>query len=229
VHPRPKNGIGESMTQRPFAAMTLLVLAACDPPDSSPCDAPVRSAGSPAALFDGATLTGWDGDPAVWSVQNGNIVGKTASGKVAQNTFLIYRGGELSDFLLTAEVMLPAGGNSGIQYRSTVVDAGQWIVAGYQADIADNGWGNVYEERLGRNHLAYASQACRDAAKIGGWNTYEITANGCRISQRLNGVHCADFGEGAADRPKAGVIALQYHAPGGFEVRARNVVLAPLQ
>ncbi|HEX4611675.1 MAG TPA: PVC-type heme-binding CxxCH protein, partial [Urbifossiella sp.] len=38
-------------------------------------------------FFNGKDLTGWDGDAAVWSVQKGEIVGKTATG-LKRNTFL---------------------------------------------------------------------------------------------------------------------------------------------
>jgi hypothetical protein len=39
--------------------------------------------------------------------------------------------------VLRAEIWVEAGGNSGIQYRSTVTDADTWVVGGYQADAAD--------------------------------------------------------------------------------------------
>ncbi len=31
---------------------------------------------APVSLFDGKTLTGWDGDPKVWRVEDGAIVGR---------------------------------------------------------------------------------------------------------------------------------------------------------
>src|SRR5262249_35837853 len=38
-------------------------------------------------FFNGKDLSGWDGDKDVWSVENGEIVGKTATG-LKKNTFL---------------------------------------------------------------------------------------------------------------------------------------------
>ena len=38
-------------------------------------------------FFNGKDLTGWDGDPKLWTVENGEIVGKTAPG-IKQNEFL---------------------------------------------------------------------------------------------------------------------------------------------
>ena len=207
-----------------------LALSACeaDPEDSAPCDAePAPALGAPVDLFDGATLTGWDGDPIVWRVEDGELVGSATPYTVAHNTFLIATSRTYADFVLTAEVQLVGGrGNTGIQYRSTILDASEWIVGGYQADATDGRWGSIYEERLGRSDLVYTSEACLDAARPDDWNRYEITAIGCRLTHRLNGVLCAEFGEGDPSRPRAGHIALQYHAPGGFEVRYRAIQVA---
>ena len=38
-------------------------------------------------LFDGKTLTGWEGDPKVWRVENGEIVGGSMQGN-PRNEFL---------------------------------------------------------------------------------------------------------------------------------------------
>ncbi|QDV24494.1 3-keto-disaccharide hydrolase [Aureliella helgolandensis] len=84
-------------------------------------------------LFDGKTLTGWDGDPRFWKVQDGVIVGETTAENPAEkNTFLIHRGGEYGDFELRLLYQVE-GFNSGVQYRS--VDQGSWSVAGYQCDF----------------------------------------------------------------------------------------------
>jgi len=71
-----------------------------------------------------------------------------------------------------------------------------------------------------------ASDACEDAARPGDWNDLEIIALGCHITHRLNGVLCGEFGEDDPTRPTSGVVALQYHEPGGFrlEYRALSVV-----
>ena len=40
-------------------------------------------------LFNGKDLTGWDGDPALWKVENGIIIGTNASPEaMANNSFL---------------------------------------------------------------------------------------------------------------------------------------------
>ena len=51
-------------------------------------------------LFNGKDLTGWEGSSEVWSVENGEIVGKAPQKK---NQF-IFNKQELTDFRLTLEI-----------------------------------------------------------------------------------------------------------------------------
>ncbi|HVY91845.1 MAG TPA: DUF1080 domain-containing protein [Bryobacteraceae bacterium] len=70
-------------------------------------------------IFDGTSLKGWDGDPNVWKVEDGAIVGHSPAEKPVGTTFIIWRGGEPGDFDLKAEVKAEgSGANTGIQYRS---------------------------------------------------------------------------------------------------------------
>src|SRR5215471_17701323 len=58
-------------------------------------------------IFNGKSLTGWDGDPIFWRVENGAIVGQTGTDKQPkQNTFLIWRGGRPADFELKLDFKL---------------------------------------------------------------------------------------------------------------------------
>ncbi len=67
-------------------------------------------------FFNGRDLTGWDGDPKLWKVEDGEIVGKTTG--LARNEFL-RSDLALADFRLTVQVKLVKNeGNSGIQFRS---------------------------------------------------------------------------------------------------------------
>ena len=102
-------------------------------------------------IFDGTTLTNWDGDPAFWRVEGGAIVGETTAEKpLGENTFLIYRGGEPDNFELKLEFKMNST-NSGVQYRSRQLTGavGKWVLCGYQADIDFNNsyTGMLYEER----------------------------------------------------------------------------------
>ncbi|MCX6618885.1 MAG: DUF1080 domain-containing protein, partial [Acidobacteria bacterium] len=93
-------------------------------------------------LFNGKDLTGWEGLPGFWSVEDGAITGKTtADHQPPANTFLVWKGGEVSDFELSFKVKLTGNNdkgwaNSGVQFRSKLMDPQTFVVGGYQADIA---------------------------------------------------------------------------------------------
>jgi len=70
-------------------------------------------------IFDGRTLNGWDGDPAVWRVEHGAIVAVRPAGKPTNNSYLVYRKTKAKDFDLRLEIKAPTGG-SGVQYRSRI-------------------------------------------------------------------------------------------------------------
>jgi hypothetical protein len=182
-------------------------------------------------LFDGNSLDGWDGDPQLWSVRDGSIVGSSDSHPVDTNTFLIYRK-SFDNFVLRLEVRL-RNGNSGIQFRSEHVPGPGWIVRGYQADFSDAGersaWGNFYEERgRGRSLMATQDEGWRRAKDIvrhREWNRYEIRAEGNRVRLTLNGK--VTF-EGTDDRTKAGIVAIQLHAGPAMQVECRSIRIKPL-
>jgi hypothetical protein len=71
-------------------------------------------------IFDGKTLEGWDGNPAVWKVENGAITAESTAERRVASTFLIWRGGEPSDFELKLEIKADTDIHSGVFYRGTV-------------------------------------------------------------------------------------------------------------
>ncbi len=100
------------------------------------------------SLFDGRTLQGWDGQPGIWSVEDGAIVGVSTPEHRAGNTFLVLRNVTANDFDLKLEIKVEQGGGSGIQYRSsTGIPPGRtagkgeppldprWVMIGPQADF----------------------------------------------------------------------------------------------
>ncbi len=111
-------------------------------------------------IFDGKTLTGWDGDPTYWRVENGKLVGEiTPTTLLKTNSFIIWRGGQPGDFELMGEFMITQDGNSGINYRSDQLPDVPFALRGYQADIDGKNryTGQNYEERK-RTTLAYRGQ-----------------------------------------------------------------------
>ena len=69
-------------------------------------------------IFDGKTLNNWVGDPAIWRVEDGAIVGESTKEKPVSNSYISFRGFEAKDFDLKLEIKVQNGGGSGIQYRS---------------------------------------------------------------------------------------------------------------
>ena len=107
------------------------------------------------SLFNGKDLAGWEGNPEFWSARNGVIVGQTTPEKVTKgNTFLVYKDSQPENFELRLSFRLTAQNdknqaNSGVQYRSRVIDPAAFVVGGYQADIDSTGKyaGMLYEEK----------------------------------------------------------------------------------
>lgn len=139
-------------------------------------------------IFDGKTLNGWEGDSVHWRAENGHIVGEvTPENLLKTNTFLIWQGDQPADFELTCEFKITSGGNSGINYRSVMVDNVPHALKGYQADIdgANRYTGQNYEER-GRTTLAYrgqittipqATDSLKDGVKNNAWTPAVVSGS----------------------------------------------------
>ena len=70
------------------------------------------------SLFDGETLNGWVGDTRYWSVKDGAIYVEPTCEKPTGTIYLIWKGGEPSDFMLKFESKGTLNVNGGVQYRS---------------------------------------------------------------------------------------------------------------
>ena len=102
-------------------------------------------------------------------------------------------------------------GNSGVQYRSKSYP--DFVVKGYQADIADNMFmGILYEEGGSRGILVNVKSAeVAEHIHKDDWNEYVITADGPHITQVLNGFTTVDYTEKSEQGATDGIIALQLH------------------
>jgi hypothetical protein len=202
------------------------------------------------SLFDGKTLEGWDGDPQLWSVEDGAITGKTTpETKLKQNSFIIYRGGEVANFELELEYRIVEG-NSGIQYRSFEVPDKKWSIGGYQADFEakDTYSGILYGERFrgilaGRGQLTeltrrdgkfnktvvtqFADSAeIQKSIKKEDWNNYKIIASGHRFQHFINDIKTSECVDNDLEQRRAsGVLALQIHVGPPMIVQFRNIRL----
>ena len=111
-------------------------------------------------IFDGKSLDNWEGDTAYWRASNGVLIGEvTPETPLESNTFIIWQGGQPSDFELKLEFRIAEAGNSGINYRSERLDTIPYALKGYQADIDGKNTytGQNYEERK-RTTLAYRGE-----------------------------------------------------------------------
>ncbi len=178
------------------------------------------------SLFDGQTLAGWSGDPQLWRVEAGEIVGSTDGVTLTQNSYLAHER-SFGDFVLRAQWKL-RNHNSGIQFRNETLPS--FTTRGYQGDIADlkNGtMGILYEER-GRGFVsAMAIPGVYDHVDLTDWNDYEVRAVGHHITLTINDFVAVDL----TDPSGAGVgfFALQLHVGEPMEVRYRNLRVEELQ
>jgi hypothetical protein len=207
-------------------------------------------------LFNGKDLTGWDGLPGVWSVEDGAITGRTtAQGQLDVNTCLIWSGGVVADFELTCQVRI-SGGNSGIQYRSRPVDPAKFTVGGYQADLEPKSsfTGTLYESS-GRNVLGGqgkktvidpgggpmvqatprlvgalpAMDSVNAAVRSGAWFEYRIVAVGRHLQHFINGIQTTDVTDNSGFGATAGLIAFELHKGPPTNVQFKQIVLKRLQ
>ena len=215
-------------------ALLLTTHARADAPPPAPADAK--------PLFDGKTLTGWDGDPRLWSVKDGAIRGETngTDKKASSNTFLILKDQTFGDFDLRLSFRCNASNNSGIQYRSEHLPPNKdnrWVMKGYQHEIRNeiklpSVSGFLYDERGKRGRMCLVGekatwendkknvtgtlldQAGYDKAmKIDDWNEVVIIAKGNTIKHYLNGVQLLEFTDKDPQLAlKSGLLGLQLHA-----------------
>ena len=170
-------------------------------------------------LFNGKDLSGWIGDPKLWSVENGELVGKSPGLK--HNEFLR---SELAaeNFRLSLKVKLtPNKENSGIQFRSEPAANGE--MKGPQADVGAGWWGKLYEE-LGRGLLA--KEGGEKFVKPEEWNDYLLEAVDGHIRISINGNLCTDYKDDQLAR--RGLFAFQLHSGGPLEVRFKEIKLEVL-
>jgi len=239
---------------RPMLCCALAVALVASGLAGAPAAAAEPDAEGFVPIFNGKDMTGWDGNPDLWSVKEGAIRGE--QGKRRGNTFCIWRGGLIEDCELRISFRV-GGGNSGIQYRS--VDCGKWVVGGYQAEVCNSpAVGFLYGER-GRGSLVRIGQkvvisedgkkevvgTLPDAKKASwasykkqDWNHYRIICQGNHIVQYLNGIQTIDLVDNQLEDPAGkpdlkkgrlkGILALQLHGGGPMWVEFKDIKIKAL-
>jgi hypothetical protein len=225
---------------------------------NGPQTAPAESA-EMRPIFNSKDLTGWDGDPRLWSVKDGAIRGETTAENPANgNTFLIWKGGRTKDFELRLSFRCNATNNSGIQYRSRHVTEGvrnKWVVRGYQHEIRNeitlpSVAGFIYDEGGKRGRMCLVGEKAvwkadgekevtgtlidqegfQKLFKLDDWNDVVIVAKGNHIQHYLNNRLIVDFTD---DDPQLalrdGILALQLHAGAPMWVEFKNLRIRDLE
>jgi hypothetical protein len=208
------------------------------------------------SLFDGKTLDGWEGNPAIWSVEDSCITGVTGEKEspnfLTYNQFLISKEKFQGNFVLEFDIKLSAKGNSGLQYHSSVNadPAKPYSVSGYQGDFDGSATysGIVYGEnfrgilaqrgtisQIGDDHrpkevTRFAdNEELKSKIKIEDWNTYQITFNDYVIVHKINGVLTSILVDNDKEvRCNEGVLAIQAHVGPPMKVQIKNIRIKKL-
>jgi hypothetical protein len=208
-------------------------------------------------LFDGRTLNGWEGDPEVFRVVDGAIVGGSLDAPIARSEYLCSLE-DFDDFELRFEAKIRGDQNAGMHFRSERLP-GQQDVAGYQADMGfiDGAlmtavlpavdpdreyplWGSLLDEyrpetdRYPDPSMPFVLLAIADREVVEGalrgddWNEVHVLADGPRIVIRLNGVTTVDFTERDERMAQTGKLCLQVHFGGPSEAWYRKISIRHL-
>ncbi len=182
------------------------------------------------SMLNGTDLTGWEGQPGWWSVQDGLLTAESTTEKpCTRSHYLYWTGGEPADFDMRCRFRISAEGNSGIQFRSE--RRANWDTWGYQGDMDGAGvyMGCLYQHERGlvaeRGQKVHIDSQGKktivtfgDAAELlkavsaGEWNSYRVLAKGPHVAIWINDTLMCEVED---HQPRLGlrdgIIALQMH------------------
>ncbi len=185
------------------------------------------------SLFDGVSLSGWKAaDPSHadrWYVKDSAITAGDGIYPIPVNTYLRTEA-EFEDFEFRCLFKLSGDAttgliNSGIQYRSNMVDG---TMVGYQADIGNGYWGDIYDEHRRGKLVGGDLSVLRHILREDDWNSYIIRVKGNHHELYINGVKTCDYVEKDSSIPTKGVIAVQIHSGGAAKVEFRDLTITQL-
>ena len=182
-------------------------------------------------LFDGETLTGWEGDiKHTWRIEDGAIVGGSLDRSVPRNQFLCTTRA-YGDFELKVKFKLlgdRSQANAGVQFRTRRIPK-HHEVSGYQADVGQHYWGALYDESRRNRILARPDRSViEQLVKHEDWNDYVIRCEGPRIRLWLNGILTVDYTEQDAKIERSGIICLQIHGGAKAKVYYKDITVEEL-
>jgi type 1 glutamine amidotransferase len=202
------------------------------------------------SIFNGKDLTGWKGNPRIWSVKNGCITGQTTpENRISENNFLIWTGGDVSDFELRCKFRIE-GGNSGIYFWGQErADMHPESLVGPQADFsADGRWTGVLMEYTRRGILAERGQKTvidregkiKVVGSVGNpdkllkcvnpvqWNDYKVIAAKGHVTLIINDVVMCEVEDNDPGRIATGKLALQVHRGPDMLVQFKDIRIQEL-
>jgi Domain of Unknown Function (DUF1080) len=183
-------------------------------------------------LFDGKTLTGWEGETEkTWRIEDSAIVGGSLEAVVPRNEFLCTTK-TYGDFELKVKFRLLGDrkqANAGVQVRTKRIPKDHEVI-GYQADIGQQYWGALYDESRRNKILAGPTKEVIDKiVKYEDWNDYLIRCEGPRIRLWLNGTLTVDYTEKDEKIDQTGIIGLQIHGGAKAKVYYKDITIEELK
>ncbi len=229
------------------------------PKDKKVPELPKADADGYINLFNGKDLTNWEGYAGYWSVKDGVLEGSETK-ENSKQTFLILLASwaepaKFADFEMHFKYKFATpDGNSGLQFRSAVIDEKTYRVGGYQADFDGKTQydGGFYDEAGvagGRGILANRgdrtlwdamnkrvneplTKSKADIVKLvkkGDWNALNLTAKGNNMKINLNGELTAELIDDSPKAVRDGVIAFQLHAGYTMNIQLKDVKIKLLK
>ncbi|MDR1958390.1 MAG: DUF1080 domain-containing protein [Planctomycetaceae bacterium] len=195
------------------------------------------------SIFNGADLTGWEGGPDAWRVEDGVIIGESTPEKPCKKThYLYWTEKEPDNFHLKLTFRLRGeSANSGIQFRSE--KRPNWDTFGYQADVDQSlQWtGCLFHHTRGavvqrgfdnkiapdgkvEVHQIADGKKLVEVYKPNDWNEYEVIADGSVLTLIINGKQmCRVDDRHATESAQSGVLALQMHQGAPMKVEFKDI------
>lgn len=233
------------ITCLPLLTIVMVIFGSCNKtePNAQPNDA-FRE------ILTENTQAEWIGDSDHWRFEDGVLIGETTPENIIiEHSFFIWNKEITEDFELKLEYRISSRGNSGINYRSEVVEAKEFVMRGYQADIdgANEYTGQLYEDK-GRAFLTRRGQVARidskdQVHKIGslgsaddllsqikndGWNSYKIIAKGNTLIHVINERVMSITIDHGSKMKESGLLGFQLHLGPPMKVEYRNILFRKL-
>jgi putative membrane-bound dehydrogenase-like protein len=186
----------------------------------SPSQTPILlTADNAKDFFSGKDLVGWEGDPAIWRVEKGEIVGQ---GRGLKEPAFLRSQFTAHDFRLKFQAKVsPAGSGGAMVYRGDALPDGG--LSGLSASLGAGRWGQIQYS----SGLLVPAGPTNEVSIGEKWAEVEILADGPRVRILIDGKVSAERVDPVLSRP--GVFGLQLLPGQVGEVRFRGFQLERIE